>query len=261
MTDQKFNPVAVAKLYDDIADVYAGYYTDYDAAVRKQGHDLAGVLGRYNVAPGEHIFDCSCGIGTQAIGIALQGYKVSASDISPKSIEQAQSNARKFGVDITLSTGDMRTSIKPGHQFGAVISCGNSLAHLLEISDMEAVLSSAKAALKPGGVFLAALTDHENGTREENKFYDPHVKSDSNGRTINFQLWTWIKQGEIYICDDYTIVDEKSEKPELKKVSATFRIWRKDYLFKLAHEIGFKHSDWLLPADTGHHNPIFCAVA
>lgn len=256
-----FDPKATAKLYDDIADVYSSYYADYAAAVKKQGQDLAAVIRARVNAEKPHVLDCSCGVGTQAIGLALQGFAVAGCDISPKSVEQAERHAAQFGVKgLPFRAADMRDigTLYAEASFDAVISCGNSLAHLLEQADIEAVLSGAHKILKKGGVFLAALTDHEGKEpRREDQFYDPHIKRGDDGlKTLNYQVWTWIRHDETYVCDDYTVMDEKGGGAAVKKVSAPFRIWKRAQLFELATAQGFSSCEWLLPAETGHHNPI-----
>lgn len=258
----EYNADQIASLYDELAPVYADFYSDYDDAVRKQGKDLAKVLKQYGVDPESRVLDCSAGIGTQAIGLSRQGYLMSACDISPLSMEQAQQNAASFGENISLAVSDMRylQSTYKGQSFDAVISCGNSLAHMLTDQDMDNVFSGVKTLFGEGkGVFLAALTDHENGTREQGVFYDPHVKYERDQKVINFQLWQWIEEGVTYICDDYTITDTGNE-AKTKKVSAPFRIWRKAHLFEIAKKHGFQSCDWITPDQSGHHNPIFCAV-
>jgi glycine/sarcosine N-methyltransferase len=257
-----FNPEAVAALYDSIADVYANYYPDYEKAVRSQGSALAQVLRKHTSCSVERVLDCSCGIGTQAIGLALNGVAVDGCDISPQSIQQAERNAARFGVTTEFRVKDMRTlgdGMYPSATYDAVISCGNSLAHLLEVNDLTRTLQGAQSLLKHGGIFCAALTDHENKEpRDEQQFYDAHVKRDGEQRkTINFQVWTWVTRGEIYICDDYTLIDGPSGSlNEAKRVTSPFRIWRKDYLFQMAESLGFSSAQWLLPAETEHHNPI-----
>ncbi len=259
-----FDPKATAKLYDDIADVYSSYYADYAAAVKKQGEDLARIIRARVSVEKPRVLDCSCGIGTQAVGLALQGCVVEGCDISPKSVAQAERHAAQFGVSgLPLRAADMRQigSLYPENSYDAVISCGNSLAHLLEQSDIEAVLSGARKLLKKGGVFLAALTDHEDREpRREDQFHDPHIKRDGALKTANYQIWTWLKPGETYVCDDYTVIDT-ADGTTVKKVSAPFRIWKRAQLFDLAKTQGFADAAWLLPAKTGHHNPILCLTA
>jgi hypothetical protein len=60
---------SVAHFYDELADDYHLIYSDWDASIRRQGDDLDALIGQDRAA----VLDCSCGIGTQAIGLALRG--------------------------------------------------------------------------------------------------------------------------------------------------------------------------------------------
>jgi SAM-dependent methyltransferase len=262
MNKTAFDPAAVAKLYDDLAPIYADFYPDYPAAVAKQGKDLWGALSSLRPQI-KSVYDCSCGIGTQIIGIAQAGglEKVHGADISPASIEKARANADKFSVNAEFSAGDMRQADKifPGVTFDAVISCGNSLGHILSDGDATAVFSSIRTVLNTGGIALFALTDHEREPRNETTLYDINVKRDGTGpKTVNFQVWTWLEPHKVYFCEDYTLSDTVgSPSAQLKKVSAPFRAWRRAELNDLARASGYARSSWIEATESGHHNPLF----
>ena len=72
------------EFYDDLAESYHLIFQDWEASLRYQ----ADVLARLLPPPGLDvpILDCACGIGTQAIGLALKGYRIEGRDPSPTSI-------------------------------------------------------------------------------------------------------------------------------------------------------------------------------
>ena len=85
------------------------------------------------------VLDCSCGIGTQAIGLALHGHRVHATDLSPVSVDCARRESIEFGVDITFGVADFRKLDETiSDTFDAVISCDNSFAHCLNDDDLAA---------------------------------------------------------------------------------------------------------------------------
>ena len=61
----------MAHFYDELAGDYPLIYADRDASVRRQGDALDALIGQDGVT----VLDCSCGIGTQAIGLALRGHR------------------------------------------------------------------------------------------------------------------------------------------------------------------------------------------
>ncbi len=68
-----------ARFYDELADDYHLIHSDWDASARRQGDVLDALIDRACAT----VLDCSCGIGTQAVGPALHGHSVTGTDISP----------------------------------------------------------------------------------------------------------------------------------------------------------------------------------
>jgi hypothetical protein len=65
---------ATLAFYDGFADDYhLAYGGDWDAAVAQQGAALDALI-RGALPAAADVLDCSCGIGTQAIGLARIGY-------------------------------------------------------------------------------------------------------------------------------------------------------------------------------------------
>ena len=52
------------------------------------------------------MLDCSCGIGTQAIGLALRGHDVLATDLSPGAVERAAREAAAMGTHLAIGVAD-----------------------------------------------------------------------------------------------------------------------------------------------------------
>jgi methylase of polypeptide subunit release factors len=72
------------KFYNDLAPYYHLILEDWDAAVRRQAEALGPLIARLAGPGPKRILDATYGIGTQAIGLALEGYEVTASRLSPK---------------------------------------------------------------------------------------------------------------------------------------------------------------------------------
>jgi glycine/sarcosine N-methyltransferase len=76
---------------DDLAESFHLIFQDWEASLRYQADVLARLLPPPSLdVP---ILDCACGIGTQAIGLALKGYRIEGRDLSPTSIARAKSQA------------------------------------------------------------------------------------------------------------------------------------------------------------------------
>ncbi len=96
-----------AAFYDDLAPYYHLLYADWEEAISHQGQDLATLLHRSGVEPGELVLDAACGIGTQTIGLLNHGYRMEASDTSQIALDRLNVEASApawttFGCSRTL---------------------------------------------------------------------------------------------------------------------------------------------------------------
>lgn len=82
--------------YNELAESYHLIFDDWDAAILRQRDVLARLLP--GSANGKRVLDCACGIGTQAIGLAMLGYSVEGSDPSDVSIDRARREATARGL-------------------------------------------------------------------------------------------------------------------------------------------------------------------
>src|SRR3954464_3129353 len=104
----------------------------------------AAVLGAL-LGPGPHrALDCSCGIGTQAIGLALAGHLVVGSDLSPVAAARAAREAAARGAKGPAAAADMRRLPFASDVFDVVVCADNSVAHLLTALDVEAALAGMR---------------------------------------------------------------------------------------------------------------------
>ena len=141
----------MTNFYDQITPFYHLIFQDWNASVRRQGEQLSVLVD--SEWPGHwKVLDVSCGIGTQAIGLALHGYSVTGSDLSADEVGRARREAVKWGVDIVFSVCDMRDAhAHHGAGFDVVLSADNSLPHLLTGDDLLLALRQMHACLSVGG--------------------------------------------------------------------------------------------------------------
>ncbi len=123
------------RFYDELADEYHLISTDWRESVLRQASLLDNLIRAETRA--RDVLDCACGIGTQAIGLALRGYTVHATDLSPLAIKRAKREAASFGVSIKFGVADFRSlHADVAGEYDVVIACDNALPHLLGDEDL-----------------------------------------------------------------------------------------------------------------------------
>lgn len=131
----------MAHFYDELADDYHLIYSDWDASIRRQGDALIG-------QDRAEVLDCSCGIGTQAIGLALRGHRVTGTDLSPRAAARAAREAARRSLSLRTAAADMRRLPFSDGRFDVVVCANNSLPHLLTEQDVHAALASMRRVLR-----------------------------------------------------------------------------------------------------------------
>src|SRR5262245_4778418 len=123
--------MSVQDFYDDLADDYHLIYPDWKATIEWQGEILDRLIQSQIGSQGS-LLDCSCGIGTQAIGLASRGFQVYATDLSPVAVERARRESARIGVSIAFGVADFRSlATQVEGTFDVVLSCDNALPHML----------------------------------------------------------------------------------------------------------------------------------
>jgi 2-polyprenyl-3-methyl-5-hydroxy-6-metoxy-1,4-benzoquinol methylase len=172
----------MTSFYDQLTPLYHLIYQDWNASVRRQGEQLSAVIAKE--WPGSRsVLDVSCGIGTQALGLALQGLAVTGSDISEREVERAKHEAGKRDLNVAFSVCDMRSAFAHhGSGFDVVISCDNSLPHLLDDRDLLIALKQMAGCVSAGGGCLVTVRDYEKEERGHDLVKPYGVRVESGNR-------------------------------------------------------------------------------
>ena len=251
----------VTEFYDSLSLEYRhNMGWDWDAVMREEGAILDRFLEQQVGRPGPYtLLDCSCGIGTQAIGLALQGHEVHATDLSPVSIDCARKDAADLGVEMTFGVADFR---KLGetvtNTFDVVLSCDNSIAHCLHDEDLDAALSSMKARLDPGGLLLISMRDYDALVVDKARFNNEHVQDRPDGRRVVFQLWDWADSGECYRNHQF-LIKETDGNYDVKHFETVLRALLKEEILAGIQNAGFEDVRWYAPEESGYYQPIVTA--
>jgi len=194
--------------YNSLAPYYKFIYPDWDKSVQRQGEALDSVIREFIGETFQTILDVSCGIGTQSIGLAKIGYNVTASDISSAEVDQAQQEASRYGVHIEFQVADMRQAWDTyQRQFDVVISCDNSVPHLLDDNEILLAFRQFYKCTKPGGGCIITVRDYARLERndKQKQMYPRLVHPTDNGQVVMFDAWDF--DGNCYEITTYLIFD------------------------------------------------------
>src|SRR5262249_11484987 len=150
-------------------------------------------------APPLDLLDCACGIGTQAIGLALRGYRLHATDLSGPALQRARREARSRGALLTFAQADLRELGRSvACRFDVVICCDNSLAHMMTRRELARAVRSIYARLKPRGLFIASIRDYDRIVQERPTFTPQALARTAGDLRLAFQHWNWHRDGRTY---------------------------------------------------------------
>lgn len=195
--------------YDGLAPWYDLLFEDWEASMTRQGEQLHAIIRARWGEAARDLLDVSCGIGTQAIGLARLGYRVTASDLSREALSRARCEAAARGLEIAFSVCDMReleSCHPPRHD--VVVCADNSLPHLLDDDAITRALSSMRACLRPGGGCLVTLRDYDAEPRGRGILRPYGVRQREGHRVILFQVWDF--DDDHYDFSLYMVADDGS---------------------------------------------------
>ncbi|WP_329115700.1 class I SAM-dependent methyltransferase [Streptomyces sp. NBC_01465] len=244
--------------YDQLAADYDRMYADWDASIAHQGRALDALISQELGSGTYDVLDCACGIGTQALGLASLGHRVTGTDLSPVAAARAVREASARGLSLPAAAADMRQLPFRSGSFDVVVCADNALPHLLTEADVRAALRAMRRVLRPGGLLLLSTRPYGQLRRERPESMHPQVMEGPEGRTITFQLWHWHEDGERYDLEHFQLhPDGDTWTTRVRR--ATYWALTEPETAALAAGAGFATTAWHQPADTGFFQPVLVA--
>lgn len=245
--------------YDALAEDYDVVYGGrWEAAVSRQGEALDHLI-RESLGPGaKHVLDCSCGIGTQALGLAMRGHRVQGTDISKRSIERARREATRFGLEVKFEVADFRNLGSVPGTFDVVLSCDNSIPHLLTDAEIRQALASMHSKLRSEGLLVVGIRDYDKAIVERPVTAPPtFVAGPPRRLLVRFHDW----QEGVPIYDlHFLVLSELGNQWSLTAHYQTrYRALARHELVASAQDASFDAIRWHEPADVGFFQPVLTA--
>jgi SAM-dependent methyltransferase len=251
-------PFSAQDFYDQLAEDYHLIYPDWSASVSRQGGALDALAREYlDRAEPLDVLDCSCGIGTQAIGLAERGHRVVAGDLSPSAARRAGAEARRRSLAVVTAAADMRALPFADASFDLVLSADNSLAHLLTERDVRRAVSGMRRIVRDDGLLMLSAKDYGDARQTRRRSTVPQLTDTAAGQVVTLQLWHWRDDG-IYDFDHIQLLpDGDSWRVRVRR--ATSRAWALEELAGLVRECGFDDITWHSVDETHFFQPVLTA--
>jgi len=245
--------------YDELSPFYHIIFDDWDASIDRQSSNLKTILETYWP---EHktLLDVSCGIGTQSIGLSKVGYHVTGSDLSANEIERAKQEAHRHGqTNISFSVCDMRQAFAHhGQRFDLVISCDNSIPHLLSDNEILLALKEMYSCLRPGGGCLITIRDYDREVRGGQNLIKPYGKAkiENGKRYVPLQVWDYDQSNDQFYDFTLYLIEENLSSKQIVTHAMRSRYYAisSQKLIQLMHNAGF---DKIIRLEQGFYQPVY----
>jgi glycine/sarcosine N-methyltransferase len=248
---------SVRDFYDGLAPEYHLVYGDrWDDAVAGQGAALDRLIRQIHGGEAD-VLDCSCGIGTQAIGLALRGHRVHGTDISERSLERARLEAARLGSNVSFAVDDFRELATVSGTFDAVISCDNALPHLLDEAEIASALRAMRSKLRPGGLLIISIRDYD---KERPAAAPPYIVAGPPRRLV-VRIHDWDAPDSPLYTVRFFFLTETGDGWQVAHHSARYRALPRVELTAAMAAAGFGDIVWWEADEAGYHQPIFTARA
>lgn len=229
---------AVADFYDHLAPYYHLLYGDWSSSIARQGEALARLLRELGVLPGAPVLDAACGIGTQALGLIEQGYRLTASDVSPGAIERFKLELARRSLQAAARVDDLRSLAGTASgSMAAVLACDNSVPHLLTDDELRQAFGNCHRCLQPGGVLVLSVRDYAAIERVSPDVRPYGLHQEAGSRFLAVQVWEW--DGPHYDLRVYLTQEAPDGACATQVLRSRYYAVSTDHLLALLGEAGF----------------------
>ncbi len=247
----------IKSFYDNMATQYDMLFQDWLKTTKIQAKILDKIFKSYDFNESAKLLDCACGIGTQAIGLAMLGYNVTASDLSDGELQEAGKRARENGVNVSFKQANFcKLSEVFSNKFNIVIAMDNALPHMLSKENLHCAIESISNQTDKGGIFVASIRDYDELLKQKPQCSTPYIYKTDKGQKVSFQVWEWLNEN--YKFTQYIIDDENSV--SISKFDCEYRAVKREELTEHLLSCGFTKVEWKFPEETQFYQPIVIAI-
>lgn len=198
--------------YNQLAPYYRLVYQDWDASIEHQATSLAGIIHEFSGSGVYDVLDAACGIGTQCIGSAQRGYRMTATDSSPAAIAVAREETMRRRLRIFFDAVNMRNlAARFSVPFDLIIACDNAIPHMLSDDQIQLAFAQFYQCTRPAGGCIISLRDYGGMEQGGTRIIPRHVHRVEHGRIVVFDVWEFA--GDFYDFTTYVVEDDMETQP------------------------------------------------
>jgi ubiquinone/menaquinone biosynthesis C-methylase UbiE len=142
--------------------------------------ELRRVIAEAGIQPCR-VLELGCGTGTNAVLLAQLGFEVTAVDLSPLALEQAEAKAEQAGVEVAWTCGDVCSIERPDEAFPLVFDRG--CFHCIRRDVSVDVILETLERVTAAGSQLIVFTGNANEQREHGPpgLFEDDIRTDLGG--------------------------------------------------------------------------------
>ena len=180
-------------------------------------------------APDPSVVDLGCGTGEHVAFFAETGVRALGVDRSEAMVAAARDHEDQgHGRFICADAREADRALAEEPHFGMAICLGNMLPHLQEPEDLNALLASTQALLRPGGRFLVQLLNYRRIREQGIRQLPINFRPGEDGReTVFVRLMTHQRDGRVLFYPTSLELDPESDPPVTVRASkkVSLRAW------------------------------------
>lgn len=184
--------------------------------------------------PPKAVLDVACGTGEYSVGLAEQGYQVTAVDRDAKMLEGLKEKVKAKGCVLDYLEADMSDMDKKlSSKFNLVFCIGNSLVHLENMQQIKEFLKKARNMLENDGSLVLQIINFDRIILREIKSL-PTIENKTAGLSFE-RIYDYQKQNNTILFKTKLNVEGRSFENQVSLYPL-----RQDELTEALYEAGFK---------------------
>lgn len=168
-------------------------FVDWEKRLEREAPFFRRVFGEHRVTT---VIDVGCGTGRHAVLFSSWGLDVTGVDPDAGMLTSAREHARERRSSARFMQGGFGELAGLGLGPADAVTCtGNALPHVAGIAGLAGALADFAAVLRPGGLLVLHLLDHDRLLAGRVRAIPPVVREDANGTVVFLRLMDYVEDG------------------------------------------------------------------